>query len=297
MAIVIAGGSGLIGQEITSALLKKNYEVRILSRSPESKKSMGGESYFKWDIKSQSIDESVFNNAECVINLTGENVADKRWTDNQKEKLLNSRIDSTNLLLEKLKNLNSKAKFINASAIGFYGDTEDKIVDETAPSGDDFLAGICQEWEKAIKKSEYHPYIIIRIGIVLSLKGGALSKMLTPFKLGLGGALGSGQQYMSWIHIDDLVKIFLWAMESDTENQIFNAVAPNPVTNKEFTKTLGSAISRPTIFNAPSMAIKLALGEMSTILLKGQRVSSQKLQDHGFKFEYQHLKNAFEELI
>lgn len=288
MKILITGGTGLIGKQLTKLLVSKGHEVVILSRNPKE------ENQFRWNISEGFIDDKAFENVTHIIHLAGAGIADKRWTNERKKELIDSRVKSANLLFKKVKELNVPLqKFISASGIGFYGAiTSDTIFTENDEPHNDFISKICVQWEasaKQFKKLDI-PVTILRIGVVLSKKGGALKKMNTPLFL---SALGSGDQYMPWIHVDDLCNLYVKTIEDKDFTGIFNAVAPEHQTNESFTKTLGSVIKKPVLpMNAPSFVLKTALGELAYILLKGSRVSSEKLTQQNFTFEYPTLKKA-----
>jgi len=299
LKILIAGATGLIGNELTSKLLSLGHQVSILSRSISSKTN--GVVVYKWNPDKGEIDAKAFEGVDAVINLAGAGVADKRWTKEYKKLILDSRINSTKLLIDTLKKTpNSVSTFINASAIGFYGfDTADVWIDESTLPGNDFLATTVKKWEsEALFANEIGiRTVIIRIGIVLSEKGGALPKMALPTQYYLGAALGTGKQYISWIDIEDLIDIFIHCLTQKTVYGIFNAVAPEPVSNNEFnlqlSKTLGKSILLP---NIPPIALKLLIGEMSDVLLGGNRVSSKKIEESGFHFKIIPLSKSFEKL-
>ena len=302
MKILITGASGLVGQELIKYLsAEETCKINVLTRN----KTKFAESCefpvraFNWDPMNEEIDSEALNDVEYIINLAGAGIADKRWTEKRKIEILKSRTSSTRLLLNEIDKLKVKPKkFINASAIGIYGDT-DKKVDEKSKLGDGFLADVCKKWEEPIENWNQDETIkvILRIGLVLSSNGGVLGKMITPFKLGVGGKLGSGNQYMSWIHIKDLVSMIHHILVNTNSHRIYNGTSPEPVTNKEFTKTLGKVISRPTIFAVPSLPLKLILGEMSQLLLGGQQVWPGQFILEGFEYRYKSLENCLENLL
>ncbi|CAL2103320.1 Cell division inhibitor [Tenacibaculum sp. 190130A14a] len=285
--VLITGGTGLIGKQLQQLLKKQNYEVVILTRSPQNKNE------FHWNITENYIDVKAFTGVTHIIHLAGAGIADKRWTTKRKKELINSRVQSANLLFEKIKELDIPLKgFISASGIGYYGaKTSDKIFTEDDQPENDFISKICVQWEKAASKfKEINiPVTILRTGVVLTKSGGALSKMNTPLFL---SALGNGKQYIPWIHVDDLCNLYLEAIRNTHFEGIFNAVAPEHQTNESFTNTLGTTIKK-TVFpiNAPSFVLKTALGEMAYILLKGSRVSSNKTTSL-YTFMYSDLSTA-----
>jgi uncharacterized protein (TIGR01777 family) len=285
--ILLTGGTGLIGQSLEKQLQNNNHEVRILTRSPEL------DNHYKWDIKADFIDEKAFENLDYIIHLAGAGIADKRWTDDRKKVLISSRVDSSNLLFSKIKELNIPLKgYVSASGIGYYGAlTSSKIYTEEDQPANDFIAKICIEWEAAAQQFSKLkiPVTILRTGVVLSKDGGALKKMNTPLFL---SALGTGKQFVPWIHIEDLCNLYVKAIEDNSFTGIFNAVAPDHKTNKEFTKDLGKIVSKPVIpFNAPGFILKLVLGELAAIVLEGSRVSSKKTTDI-YNYSFSNLKEA-----
>lgn len=296
--VLISGGTGLIGKELVEKLKAKGFSVGVLSRSKISDGSTTR--YFLWDPVNNSIDQEAVNWADHIISLAGENVA-QRWTSSAKKKILDSRIDSTLLFRDALaKRKNQLKSFISSSAIGYYGgDTGDVELDEKGPLGDGFLADVVAKWEDTI--DECKPYaartVKIRTGIVLSIDGGALKKMITPFKFGIGSPLGTGRQWMSWVHISDLVNMYIFALESSITG-IFNGVAPNPERNKDFSAQLAKVLGKPFFFpNVPSFALKILLGDMSSIVLGGNRVFPIAFQQEGFKFEHNKLDEALASLL
>ncbi|MGV3642087.1 MAG: TIGR01777 family oxidoreductase [Adhaeribacter sp.] len=293
--ILITGGSGLIGTRLSEMLIDQGYEVAHLSRNT---RQYSHYKTFKWDIDRGFIDDNVLAYADYIINLAGASVAEGKWTKDRKREILESRVKSTALLQECLRKTNHHVKaFISASAIGIYGDTGQHLVTEESQYGEDFLAQVCRQWETAAW--QVHELgirtCILRLGIVLSNKGGALPQMAKPVKLMAGAPLGSGKQYMSWIHIDDLCRLFIQAIEEPQFQGVYNAVAPNPVTNEEFTRLLAQVMHRPlTGLKVPAVGLKLMLGEMSEVVLEGQRVSGNKVMQTGFTFEYQSPQKALE---
>jgi uncharacterized protein (TIGR01777 family) len=254
-----------------------------------------------WDPASGEIDRAALEGFDRVVHLAGENIAEGRWTPEKKSRIRDSRVKGTQLLAESLAGLaQPPSAFVCASAIGYYGDRADELLTESSKPGRGFLADVCQEWEDATSPAEKTGIrtVRLRIGVVLSKNGGALKKMLPPFKLGAGGKIGSGKQYMSWITLDDLVRVIENALESSTLSGAVNAVAPNPVTNLQFTKALGRAISRPAIFPLPAFAARIALGEMAdALLLASTRVTPAKLLDEGFVFQHAGIEEALRHVL
>ncbi|SNR60598.1 TIGR01777 family oxidoreductase [Lutibacter flavus] len=296
-SILVTGGTGLIGKYLCNLLRQKGHSVSILSRNKTSQLNT-----FYWNVDANYIDPEALINIDFIIHLAGAGIVDKRWTKSRKVELINSRVNSTNLLFEKIKEHNPNLKgFISASGIGYYGaTTTDKIFKEEDKPGTDFISEICILWEKAVNQfnSIGIKTVIFRTGIVLTKEGGALEKISKPIKLGFGSALGSGHQYMPWIHIDDLCKMYLEAIEKDKFNGIYNATAPEHITNKAFTKSIAKLLGKHIwLPNIPSFILKIILGEMSIILLKGSRISCEKLEKLNFQFKYPKLKIALENLV
>ena len=293
VTVLISGGTGLIGKHLQQKLLEKNYQVKILTRNPKA------ENEFRWNIKENYIDETAFENVTYIIHLAGAGIADKRWTTERKKELINSRVKSANLLFKKVKELEIPLQnFVSGSAIGYYGAiTSDKIFKEKDKPANDFISEICTKWEKSVLQFQTLkiPTTILRTGIVLSKNGGALEKMNTPLFL---SALGTGNQFMPWIHIDDLCNLFIKAIKDNSFTGIYNAVAPEHQTNKSFTKTLGKVLKKSVLpMNAPSFVLKTALGELAYLLLNGSRVSSDKIKNSGFEFQYKTLEEALQNLL
>jgi uncharacterized protein (TIGR01777 family) len=297
MIVAITGASGMVGTALADALESDGHLVRRLVRGNVN----DSEREIHWDPDAGQIDAAELNGIDAVVHLAGENIASHRWTADFKRRILESRKKGTRLLASALAALNMKPSvLVSASATGFYGVRGDEVVDERSPSGSGFLAEVCREWEAAAEPARAAGIRVVnlRIGPVLSPKGGALAKMLPPFRMGLGGVIGSGRQYFSWIEVDDLVSIIEFALENESMNGPVNAVTPDAVTNYEFTKTLGRVLGRPTIFPMPAFAARLAFGEMADeMLIGGVRVSPHALTDAGFKFAYWQLEPALRHLL
>ena len=291
--ILITGGSGLIGSRLSEMLIDQGYEVAHLSRTPGK---FSHYKTFRWDVEGGFIDDSAITYADYIIHLAGAGLSDEKWTSERKKEILRSRVDSTNLLRNSLQRKTHHVKgFISGSAIGIYGNSGDQVVSEESTYADDFLAQVCKAWEAAAwqVKDLGIRTVIMRTGIVLSDQGGALPQLARPIRLLAGAPLGSGRQYMSWIHIDDLCRLFIRAIEDPQFEGVYNAVAPHPVTNKEFTKELAEVMHKPLVLpKVPSFAIHLVMGEMSEVVLTGQRVSANKVLQTGFTFEYNFLDEA-----
>ncbi|MFD2786593.1 TIGR01777 family oxidoreductase [Hymenobacter rubripertinctus] len=293
--VLITGGTGMIGTRLAEMLIDGGYEVALLSRTPGNNRYPS----FRWEPLAGTIDEAAIPYADYIINLAGSSVSDGKWTQERKREILSSRLAGTQLLAQELrKGAHHVRAFVSASAIGIYGDRDDQVLTEdTLPAADDFLANVCKQWESAAEyvRQDGIRTAIMRIGIVLSPEGGALVPLARTVKLMAGAPLGSGKQFMSWIHLDDLCRLFIHALEDDQWNGLYNAVAPNPVTNKEFTETLAEVLHRPLVLpKVPEFGLKLMMGEMSEIVLASQRVSAAKVLGKGFQFEYPKLKPALE---
>ena len=300
--ILVTGGTGMIGKAVTRELLEKGYEVMVLTR--KAKPSLNGIVYKEWNIENGTINQSAISEADYIIHLAGANVADGRWTDKRKKEIVDSRVNSGQLLVKALREIPNNVKaLVSASAIGWYGaDTEmpnTKPFIETDPADNAFLGKTCQEWEGAIwpVADLGKRLVIYRIGIVLSNEGGAYAEFKKPLKFGLASILGNGQQVVSWVHIDDLVQLFMKAIADEGMQGVYNAVAPHPVSNKEMIMAI--AEQRGKFFipaQVPTFALKLALGEMSIEVLKSATVSSQKIQTAGYRFRYPTIADAVKNL-
>ncbi len=295
MRIAISGATGLVGSELTKALQTAGSEVtRLVRKNP-------GATDILWNPSETSFDAESLGECQAVVHLAGENIATGRWTPDKKNRIRESRVHSTRLLAESLAKLKQKPPvFLCASAIGYYGDAGDALQTESSPAGDDFLAEVCAAWEAATAPARDAGIRVVnlRIGVVLSDQGGALAKMLTPFRLGLGGRVGSGKQYMSWIALPDLVGAIRHAIHTGAVSGPLNGVAPAPVTNSEFTRTLGKVLGRPTLFPMPAFMARLMFGEMAeALLLSSTRVSAEKLEQSGYRFEFPDLEAALRGVI
>jgi uncharacterized protein (TIGR01777 family) len=316
--VLITGGTGLIGKTLGHALLEKGYCVIVLTRNPEKQiASSPGLSYAKWDIVNKAIDPDVIAKADHIIHLAGAGVADKRWTKKRKQEIVSSRVESCKLIVDSLKVIPNKVKaVISSSAIGWYltpgpspsfGFAPDKLgegggfrkLEETDPAANDFLGITCKQWEESIEPVTQlgKRLVKLRTGIVLSKEGGALKEFIKPLRFGIAAILGSGKQIISWIHINDLVRMFIAAIENENMSGVYNAVAPNPVSNKELTLQL--AKSRHKFFipvHVPSFLLKIVLGEMSIEVLKSASVSCEKILDTSFKFHFPDIHTALENI-
>jgi len=295
--ILITGGSGLIGQELSKQLKALNYGVAHLTRSL---KQNAAYKQYRWDIAADYIDEKAFENTDIIIHLAGENVSNGRWTAQQKQKILDSRIKSAELISKHLKDKKLKA-FISASGISYYGTvTSPQIFNENDPAGTDFLAQVSVKWENAVHamSTQAERVAILRTGVVLSELGGALKKMVSPIKMGIGSPLGSGNQYLPWIHINDMVNMYVHAVQNEQFSGTYNAVASQHCTNKEMTeaiaKTLNKKLWAP---NVPAFVLKGLFGEMADIILKGSRIDNTLIKSTGFTFEFDNLEQALKNLL
>jgi uncharacterized protein (TIGR01777 family) len=296
--VLITGGTGLVGQHLTKMLLNKGYEVAILSRTKNTDNKIP---VFYWDINTNIIDKEAIKSGDYIIHLSGVNIAGKRWTKSRKQEIVDSRVKSTELIFNNISQNHSLKAFISASAIGYYGAvTSNHIFTEADSSAKDFLGETCRLWEDSADKFQDLGIRIVKIrsGIVLSKQGGALSKMIKAFKLGFGSALGSGKQFMPWIHIDDLCEIYIKAIEDSEMTGAYNAVAPEHINNIEFSQKIAKQLKKPfRALNIPAFIFKILFGEMADILLKGSRVSSDKIIASGYGFKYPTLKGALKNLL
>jgi len=288
--IAITGASGLIGSALVGDLRDKGHEVLRLVRRP-----VASADEVQWDPKNESIDIAALAGVNAVINLAGASVGDKRWTSLYKSEILNSRVSSTRTIAKAVEELKPDV-FISASAIGWYGETGDRGVTESDRGGDDFLAGVCEQWEAAADLAPSVRTVKIRTGVVLDPTGGALGKMLPLFKFGVGGKMGSGKQWWSWITLHDQIRAMIFLMNSKIEGPV-NITSPNPVTNQQFTAALARALKRPAFFPAPAFALRAVLGGFSTEILGSKKVMPKVLLDNDFEFDYPHLLAALTELV
>lgn len=294
--IVVTGASGLIGTKLVAALeADGNRVLRAVRREAKNDLELS------WDPVAGTIDRDKLEGVDAVIHLAGAGIADKRWNESYKQLLIDSRVDGTTLIAETIAGLENKPRlFACASAIGYYGNRGDTELDESASSGDGFLPEVCMQWEKSCQAARDAGIrtVNMRIGVVLSTAGGALKEMLTPFKLGGGGILGSGRQHFSWISLDDIVRAMQFIVKHETLSGPVNLVSPNPVTNREFTKTLGRVLSRPTVLPMPAFAARLLFGEMAdALLLASTRVVPGALTNAGFDYHHGELEPALRHVL
>lgn len=296
MKILLTGASGLVGKLLIPVLKKDDHQIVRLVRS----KDQANEDTVYWSPLSGEIEVDRLRHIDAVIHLAGEPIMG-RWTDKKKERIRQSRADATHFLCKQLVQLTPVPRtLIAASAIGYYGNRPDAWVDEDAPSGTGFLPEVCSAWEEATESARKGGIRVVnlRIGIVLSPDGGALAKMLTPFRLGMGGKIGDGKQYMSWLMLEELIGMIQFALRTESLSGPVNAVAPNPVTNLEMTRILGSLVHRPTIFAVPSLAVRILFGEMGiALLLAGARVKPVRLSEAGYEFKHPDLEQALGQVL
>ena len=296
--ILIAGGTGLIGQRLSILLRQRGYEVIHLSR--KENKTAAFPTY-AWQPEKGTIDLNALDKTDAIINLAGAGIADKRWSKDRKREIIESRTEGNSLINTYLRTTkNNIQTYLSASAIGFYADRGNELMTETAPVGTGFLAESTLAWEKAIDNIAHTNVrtVVLRIGIVLTPQGGALEKMLIPFKFRTALYFGNGQQWVSWIHIDDLCNLFIWALENPDIHGTFNAVSPHPLSNFDLTAAISTAKGGHYLtVPAPSFALRLAMGEMADMILGSTKVSSQKVENHGFKFEFSDIHAALKNLL
>jgi uncharacterized protein (TIGR01777 family) len=300
MKILMSGVTGLIGRALSQKLQAEGHRIIGLSRSPEKAANLPVEAMLRWEPEAGLTPAEAFDGIEAVIHLAGEPVADGRWTAERKQRIRNSRVISTRNLVEAMRSLTNKPRvFVAGSAVGIYGDRSDEVLDENAKPGTDFLADVCMEWEGEANRARELGIrtVEVRTGVVLAKEGGALAKMLPPFKLGIAGPLGSGNQYFPWIHLDDIVGLFEMALKNESLNRPLNGCAPEPVTNREFTRQLADALHRIAIIPVPEFALRLLYGEMAGVLLASQRVVPKVALDMDYQFVYPDLPSALKNLI
>ncbi|MBK9164847.1 MAG: TIGR01777 family protein [Acidobacteria bacterium] len=298
MKALITGASGLIGTELQKALREKGWELLLASRSEPK-----DDRHIKWTVEEGFRDEDLeqLEGLDAVIHLAGENVAGLRWTDEKKKAIRESRVLGTRTLIDAFTKLKDRPKaFIAGSAIGFYGNRGDDEMTEASPAGDGFFPEVCRDWEAESRRAEDLGIrtVLMRTGIVLSKDGGALGTMLLPFKMGVGGVVGSGKQWMSWISLEDQIRAILFVLENEKMRGAVNLTSPNPATNEQFTKTLGEVLYRPTFLPLPEFAVGMIFGEMGdALLLDSTKVLPKRLEDAGFEFKYPELKLALEKAV
>lgn len=296
--ILITGGTGFIGKYLTQMLLREGHYVTIVTRSPDKyrEKQATNRSFIGWDDDLPS----AMNESDTVINLVGENLFGQRWSDDVKQRIYDSRIESTKSLVKAMKRSEKRPElFISASAVGIYGDSGNKVLDETVPAGNDFLADVCKDWERESKKAEEFGIRVAnpRIGIVLEENGGMIEKMVLPFKFGVGGPVGSGEQYVPWIHMTDLCNALLFPMQHKSISGPYNACSPEPETMNTLAKKMGKVLNRPSLFRVPEFVLDIALGEAAKPVVSSLRAQPKVLQIAGFKFMFDDLEEALADIL
>jgi uncharacterized protein (TIGR01777 family) len=296
MKVLVTGATGFVGKSVVRELIAAGDEVVVLTRNVAKGAIQLGNKckYFFWDSKSVPPMEA-FEGVQAIINLMGEGIADKRWTDEQKQIIHDSRINGTNFIIEAIKAMPIKPRvLVSASAIGIYGNRESEELSEDSSLGNDYLANLCKEWEATAEKAKAFGVRVafMRTGVVLGPNGGALKKMLPIFKLGAGGPIGNGKQYMSWVHVDDLARMYVEVLKTPALQGPLNGTAPYPATSKEFAQTLGKTLGRPAFAPVPKFALKMVFGDMSSVLLDGQKVLPVKFKTTKFRFFYPTLEMA-----
>ena len=300
--IIITGATGLVGRKLCKALSQRGDELTVFSRNVNTASSLLHEAkeFVEWNYNESYEWEKHLDYKDAVIHLAGANIADKRWTSRYKKKIYDSRILSTQSLIRAISKAQSRPSvFISSSASGFYGDAGEELLTEESISGNDFLSGVCKAWEAEAEKVEHFKIrrVSVRTGIALCSSGGALKKMLLPYKLFLGGPLGNGKQWFPWIHIDDLVNIYLFSLDNASITAAINAASPNPVTMNEYARSLGSVLHRPSLFRVPKLALSLILGEAADAVTASQKIIPQKLLANGFKFKFDNLESALYDFL
>ena len=301
MRVIITGGAGLIGRALTKNLTADGYEVIILSRAPERVNNLPpGVSAVAWDGRTAAGWGHLADGVEAIVNLAGENLSSGWWTAGRKRRIRSSRFEAGQAVVEAVEMVSNKPKVVlQVSAVGYYGPHGNEPLHEDAQPGSDFLSSVCVDWEAATAPVEALGVrrVVARLGVVFSLAGGALPRMLLPFKWFVGGPLGSGRQWLSWIHLADAVAALRYLLEHQTATGSFNVTAPAPLTNTDFSRAVGRVLRRPAFIPVPALALRLALGEMSTLVLTGQRVLPQRLQQLGFTFQFPTAEAALRNLI
>ncbi len=301
MKVIVTGGSGLIGRALVASLAADGHQATVLSRSPSRVRGLPeGVQVAGWDASSAEALTPLLSGADAVVHLAGAGIADGRWTAERKRLIRDSRVESSAAVAAAIAAAEPRpGVLLQGSAVGFYGSRGDEELTEESASGDDFLAAICRDWEAASASVEEVGVrrALLRTGVVLARDGGALAKMLLPFRLFAGGPAGSGRQYMPWIHLADEVGAIRFLLDNPEAGGPFNLTAPEPLTNKEFSRVLGKVLRRPSFMPAPAFALKLALGEMSKIVLEGQRALPRRLEEMGYTFQFRSLESALRDLL
>ncbi len=300
--IIVTGATGLIGRKLCSKLLEQGNEITIFTRNPEAAKKVirGAKKYVKWNYNNPEEWKDYLNETDSVIHLAGTNLGAKRWNNEFKKELFNSRIESTRQLVNAIKKCGNKPKsFITASAVGYYGDRGDEVLIEKSNPGKDFLSNLCSEWEKEAEKIEDQNVrrVSLRIGLTLSNEGGVLKKFLPPFKIFLGGPLGNGKQWFPWIHIEDLINILIHTIKTESLQGPVNVASPGIVRMNDFATSLGKILKRPSLLPVPKFAIRIAAGELGKYAVMSQRTSVEKILNSGYKFKFEKLEDALRDLL
>jgi uncharacterized protein (TIGR01777 family) len=294
MRVLVTGGTGFIGQALCPLLLQQGHQVVLLTRQLKPRLPQGVKEFVN------QLQELEKDSIDAVINLAGAGIADKRWSDERKKKLVNSRVETTRQLVKWMVTQNSPPQvLVSASAVGYYGEQGDRIITEDTPAAPGFTHDLCAAWEAEALQAEKQGIrvCLVRTGVVLDQGGGSLAKMLPAFKMGLGGPLGNGQHWFPWIHREDMARIYVWLVENKQQKGVFNASAPHPVRNKDFTQALGKALKRPALMPMPAFVLKLMFGEMADLLLVSDRMQPQRLEEAGFEFRYPKLDQALQRVF
>lgn len=299
MKLLVTGATGLVGQALCRSLKNDGHTIVALSRSADRSRVPFAEAVYAWQPAAGLPPAEAFAGVDCIVHLAGESVAGRRWSEEQKRRIRESRVTGTQNLVAAIERLAQRpTTFICASAVGYYGNRGDEVLTETSPAGSGFLSDVCVEWEREAGRAASLGLrtVTMRIGVVLSAKGGALQQMLPIFRLGIAGKLGSGQQWFPWIHIDDVIGLFRQAIESD-QSGLVNVVAPGEVRNAEFTEKLAAQLHRPAFLAAPEFGLKLMMGEMAAVVLASQRVRPVTAQERGYRFRYPDLSAALRDVL
>jgi uncharacterized protein len=300
MIIILAGGTGLIGRELAAALVADGHQVWVLSRNPQGANVPPGAQLATWDARTATGWGPLVEEADAIFNLAGENLGAHLWTAKHKARVLSSRANAGQAVMQALKEAKRRPRvLVQASAIGYYGANDERILVEKSPAGKDWQARVCQDWEASTLGAEYMGIrrVVVRTGLVLTKTGGVLPKLLLPFRLFAGGPLGSGKQYYSWIAMQDEIHALLFLLKNDSATGIYNLTAPNPLPQAEFGRIEAQVLQRPYWFPTPAFALRLVLGEMSTLVLDGQRVAPDRLNKAGFTFSFDQLKPALQAIL
>lgn len=301
MKILITGGTGFIGLKLINDLKQSGHEVIGLTRNLESAQKKDSDViWVEWKSHNEIIDFKPYGKIDAVINLVGENLANKRWNNEQKKVIYNSRVEATRSICRSIKESQGKVDiFVSTSAIGIYGNRRNEEIHERSLIVDDFIGSLCKDWEEALTTNSdvYNRHVIIRVGLVVGKNGGMMEKLLPVFQLGVGGKLSHGNQFMSWIHLGDICRIFIKAIEDDSMQGVYNGTAPFPVSNKDFTNILAKTIRKPSFFSVPKFALKIVMGEMAEHVLSGARIIPKRLKEADFHFIYPTLETALKDVV